>query len=227
MKRWKELTTRQKKLVKFMLVDNGCGASNAESLIHDNFSCQGLKDFRKGTGFSTHELDGVLGSLMKEEIICLEQRPKYDGGDLYWISDVWLGDMSEEERKKPFSEFDSNENEEKGFVKGDKRITKLLGVLRERMDVEIENFAPDHVSSIECNDKIGDTELTLRIQHIDSSATPQITISHEEAKVIRYLLKRLSADEENRIGFSTDDVKLLASLNIRLSENGISDKGNS
>lgn len=107
MKKFEELTVKQRKLLKFFLTENGCGAVNAASLMRDNFSWQYLSDMLR-TGFDRHVLSGVLGSLMEEGIINVEECAGYSRQDCYYVTEKFLETCDPE---KLFTDYKEDKDE--------------------------------------------------------------------------------------------------------------------
>lgn len=102
-KPFEQLTPKQKKVLKFFLTDNGCGAKNARVLLEDNYSWQSIEDLRT-LGFSKHELDGILGSLVKECYIAVDDERGSGRGVLYFVNEKFLEDI--EDKEKLFKDYE-------------------------------------------------------------------------------------------------------------------------
>jgi len=66
------LTEKEKVFVKAQLMDNGCGARVVEQLLDDNYSWADLKSIREFTGYSRHQVLGLISSLSIKEVIMLD-----------------------------------------------------------------------------------------------------------------------------------------------------------
>lgn len=95
------LTENEQKFIKAFLGNNGCGASNPEELLGDNFSCQTFEDLVDlFTEMTQPQIKGTLGSLVDKGVIFIEddrgyedwmmKRPKMKLPDLYWVNDSYL-----------------------------------------------------------------------------------------------------------------------------------------
>ena len=51
-----------------------CGAGSAEDLLADNYSCIGFDDLAENTHIQKNVLRGVVGSLIKKNIIWIDAR---------------------------------------------------------------------------------------------------------------------------------------------------------
>jgi hypothetical protein len=96
------LTEKEQSFITEFLRNNGCGANTPQDLLADNFSCQSIEDLREVTGFTNHEIAGLISSLENKSVIWIEER---DGAicksnsrvaqmnfepDLYWVSEEYL-----------------------------------------------------------------------------------------------------------------------------------------
>lgn len=94
------LTEKEQNFIQKFLENNGCCALTPEDLLSDNFSCQTIEDLRDCTGFSKHQIAGLLSSLIEKQVIFVEDKRGFEynprGGkgeklpDLYWVDDNYL-----------------------------------------------------------------------------------------------------------------------------------------
>jgi len=87
MKRFAELTIKELVMMKVALENwnYGCGGTTLEDLHADNYSWIGVSYFEKHTGFSKHQVAGLVGSLqMKNVLTDIEEE------GFCFINDCWF-----------------------------------------------------------------------------------------------------------------------------------------
>jgi hypothetical protein len=138
MRKYEELTRKEQIFVKHFLTDNGCLAEDAESLLCDNFSCQCIEDLRNAfPEMNKHERAGILGSLVKEGIIWIEDDRGYDHferknlPDLFWVNNYFLETLPQ---NKPFKDFEIKEENVENEVKTMNEKAKSFNELSEKFD---------------------------------------------------------------------------------------------
>jgi len=89
-------TEKEQKMVNahFIIAEEQCGRLKPEDLIWDNLSCAYVEDFERLTGFSKHQIAGLIGSLIEKGFMNLEERSAQNGRDLYWINDTYLEEIT-------------------------------------------------------------------------------------------------------------------------------------
>jgi hypothetical protein len=90
------LTERETEFITKFLAMNGCGATDAESLLDDNFSCQCLEDLNESMDLTPNQIGGFLSSLQEKDVIWCEERPKREGPNRYWVNDSFLETLPED-----------------------------------------------------------------------------------------------------------------------------------
>jgi hypothetical protein len=93
-----QLTEKESDFIQKFLANNGCCANTPEDLLADNFSCQTIEDM-EDFGYSKNQVAGLLSSLIKKQIIWVEDRDGTKANknnfmtfepDLYWVNDNYL-----------------------------------------------------------------------------------------------------------------------------------------
>jgi hypothetical protein len=95
------LTKKEQKFIKEFLSSNGCGATNSQELLEDNFSCQCFTELEEIFEYlNKYEISGLLSSLMKKQVLwCEDERGSEINywskkmekiPDLYWVNEWFL-----------------------------------------------------------------------------------------------------------------------------------------
>lgn len=103
-----QLTEKEQEFIRRYLAINGCGATNPEELLCDNYSCQCIEDLRdEFSDIGVRSMSGLLSSLEEKGVFYIERRDGLEctsknrvaqfnfEPDLYWVNEMYLESLPE------------------------------------------------------------------------------------------------------------------------------------